>query len=460
MKRTFRKKLLISMTAITMCLTPSMFAQKSLLSTATNGLFENANDWILRPNAKFNTLQDNYLIIAGEYGTEYTSITSGNGMAELGYYHPGKVPFAFSGGLKMISDPHLTENINANDATNSKETTKYKNPAFNNWNAVARFTIGFPGLNGGKALSNLSIGARVNVTGHKNNGYEITKTNDINGATNTTTTVDMQLDNIVSVAVPIGMQLGAVYNYFMPYLIFNLEENQIGNDLTKTNTFSFFIYDKLTFKSLIPKGAETNIWVGAGSDAVSLPELEFPAYGTETNKYTGGQVGIANKVDFSIAGGIDIVLNPKLYFDWRTGKNMSYDMGVTLASDLGMFAKIGTSPISLFFGFTPRLQFSFGRVVTIRDTLNNTLHETIVEQNRNFSTNILWSGKLGMNILLPNNSSCDITLNVNTKESLVNLSAHLTIALPTRQTKKAATKSSSASKTDNKAKASTSTKKK
>lgn len=450
MIKAFRKKILISITTIVMCLTPSTFAQKSLLSSATNGLFENANDWILRPNAKFNTLEDNYLIIAGEYGAEYTSITSGNNMAELGYYHAGKIPFALSGGLKMISDPHLTETTNANDAINSKETTKYKNPAFNNWNAVARFTVGFPNLNGGKALSNLSIGARINVKGHKNNGYEVNKINNINGSTTENTIVDMQSDNDISIALPIGMQLGTVYNYFLPYLEFYLTEKQAGNISTKTNKFSFFVYDKVTFKTLIPRGVETNVWIGAGSDAVSIPELEVPAYGTETNKYTGGQVGIANKVDFSIAGGINIVLNPKLYLDWRTGNNNSYEMGFTLASDLGMFSKIGNSPISLFFGFTPRLQFSFGRVATIRDTVNNTQHETIIEQSRTLSTNILWSGKLGMNILLPNNSTCDITLNVNTKESLINLSAHLTIALPRRVVKatpKATTKSKTSTST-------------
>lgn len=446
MKQIFRKKLLISMTAMVMCLTSFTFAQKSLLSSATNGLFENANDWILRPNAKFNTLEDNYLIIAGEYGAEYTSITSGNGMAELGYYHSGKVPFALSGGLKMISDPHLTENTNAMDKINSKETIKYKNPAFNNWDAVARFTIGFPSLNGGKAISNLSIGARVNVKGHKNNGYEVTKTNNINGQIYETIATDMQFDNNISFAVPIGMQLGPVYNYLMPYFNVYLTETKLDKTSTKTDKFSFFIYDKLTFKSLIPRGVETNVWIGAGSDAVSLPELEIPAYGTETNKHTGGQVGISNKVDFSIAGGIHILLNPKFYFDWRTGNNKSYDMGFTLASDLGMYAKIGSSPISLFFGFTPRLQFSFGRVVTIRDTDNNTLHETIIEQSRDLSTNILWSGKLGMDILLPNNSTCDITLNVNTKESLINLSAHLTIALPRRVTKAKASTSTSTKK--------------
>ena len=63
--------------------------QVSLLNEATNGLFKNVNDYVIKPNVMFNTVETKQVIIGGGFNDlTFKSNTNGGGL--IGYYHPGK----------------------------------------------------------------------------------------------------------------------------------------------------------------------------------------------------------------------------------------------------------------------------------------------------------------------------------------------------------------------------------
>ena len=64
-------------------------SQVSLLNEATNGLFRNVNDFVIKPNVMFNTVETKQVIIGGGFNDlSFKSNTNGGGL--IGYYHPGK----------------------------------------------------------------------------------------------------------------------------------------------------------------------------------------------------------------------------------------------------------------------------------------------------------------------------------------------------------------------------------
>ncbi len=407
---------------LTICFV-SAYAQQSLLSEATNGLFTNVNDWIIRPNSKFNTVSDDHIIISSAFSNP-KSAAKPQGGAELGYFHAGAIPFGISLGLDFISDKHLTETKTVTENTKTTVVTKYENPAFNDWDGTFRFTAGVP------EMADISVGLMVNVKGSTNNAYKTVQTTVVNGAETKSVTTEYKKSSFdIMFSIPFGFRVGPVYNYLSPSFFLGVLKTE-GSGVTRANdnSFSFFIYDKAVFFSLIPGGSETAVWAGAGNSPVSTDETEIPAFGTASDKTLSGQAGISNRIDFSPLDSVSIVLNPKFYIDWLIGASGSYRMGYTFASDIGLYAQIAGLPVAVFFGMTPRLLFYHGETVDVRDE-GSTRTTTMKYAERKLGTDILWSGRLGLSLLLPKNMTCDVTCNVNTGETLINLSAQMTIAL-------------------------------
>lgn len=363
-------------------------AQQSLISSATNRLFTNANDWIMKPNVNFNLLENSYIIVAGEFGSATSNVSnSGNGVAELGYYHAGKVPFALSTALDM----------------------SFPKDGKKEYDVTARGTLGLP-MAKAKYFSNFSLGVLFHAAGSEIKNFE-KKSN-------------------FFFSVPFGMQLGPIYNILVPRFQWRSQkrDNNVSTGAVDVTDFTFLIYDKVTFKSLIPTGKETAIWAAYSNlDSMAIDELEIPAFGDLSDKNTNIQVGISNRIDFTPIEYIRISLNPKIYFDYRNPSNEENVFGYTIASDVGIFAKVGQSPVALYMAMTPRLRIYH-------------THTKRTGQDDDFefdlSTNVLWSGRLGINIGLPRNSEFDITCNINTSDQFINLSAQFTIALPDKKNSK------------------------
>ena len=79
--------------------------QASLLNEATDGLFLNVNDFVIKPNKMFNTVNTKQLLIGGGYDT--MGIQNGaNSGATLGYYHPGDIRWSVATSLYLTSEDH------------------------------------------------------------------------------------------------------------------------------------------------------------------------------------------------------------------------------------------------------------------------------------------------------------------------------------------------------------------
>ena len=67
MERSFRMKRIVT-GAIALLMACSMaIGQASLLNEATNGLFKNVNDFVIKPNIKFNTVETQQVLIGGGF---------------------------------------------------------------------------------------------------------------------------------------------------------------------------------------------------------------------------------------------------------------------------------------------------------------------------------------------------------------------------------------------------------
>ena len=147
-------------------------SQVSLLNEATNGLFRNVNDFVIKPNVMFNTVETKQVIIGGGFNDlSFKSNTNGGGL--IGYYHPGKkVHWSVATSLDMKSQKHNVEQVVETNGTTTT-TTEFKNPAFNSYAGGLRFTLGLP------ETMNLSAGLIAYFDGKSANQAEKTT----NGAT-------------------------------------------------------------------------------------------------------------------------------------------------------------------------------------------------------------------------------------------------------------------------------------
>ena len=406
-------------------------SQVSLLNEATNGLFRNVNDFVIKPNVMFNTVETKQVIIGGGFNdSSFKSNTNGGGL--IGYYHPGKkVHWSVATALDMKSQKHNVEQVvETNGSTTS--TTEFKNPAFNSYAGGLRFTLGLP------ETMNLSAGLITYFEGESKNEAETTK----NGAT--TYTAQTKKLNVI-LGFPVSIEITPeMYNFFEPY-IFISSDTKIdaqGNSEKLTLT-EFALYDKFTMQNLLPQpfGAETSFWLGLGvgkgdglGTLVGVEEIEKPAYQAvdydpdkkdETVGYevkVATQLGMSNLLDFSL-GVIQLRLKPMVYFDFLFGIHKSFTFGASAAVVAGAYTPLGDLPLALFFGITPGLQF----YNTVR--YEESLQGTTKYASRALTTSAFWTGKVGISVLLPENMIFDITLNVNPSNKTVGLSALMSVSL-------------------------------
>ena len=405
-------------------------SQVSLLNEATNGLFRNVNDFVIKPNVMFNTVETKQVIIGGGFNDlSFKSNTNGGGL--IGYYHPGKkVHWSVATALDMKSAKHNVEKTETNGTTTT--TTEFKNPAFNSYAGGLRFTLGLP------ETMNLSAGLIAYFEGESKNEAETTK--------NGTTTYTAQTKKLnVILGFPVSIEITPeMYNFFEPY-IFISSDTKIdaqGNSEKLTLT-EFALYDKFTMQNLFPQpfGAETSFWLGLGvgkgdglGTLVGVEEIEKPAYQAvdydpdkkdETVGYevkVATQLGMSNLLDFSL-GVIQLRLKPMVYFDFLFGIHKSFTFGASAAVVAGAYTPLGDLPLALFFGITPGLQF----YNTVR--YEESLQGTTKYASRALTTSAFWTGKVGISVLMPENMIFDITLNVNPSKKSVGLSALMSVSL-------------------------------
>lgn len=406
-------------------------SQVSLLNEATNGLFRNVNDFVIKPNVMFNTVETKQVIIGGGFNDlSFKSNTNGGGL--IGYYHPGKkVHWSVATALDMKSEKHNVEQVVETNGTTTS-TTEFKNPAFNSYAGGLRFTLGLP------ETMNLSAGLIAYFEGESKNEAETTK--------NGTTTYTAQTKKLnVILGFPVSIEITPeMYNFFEPY-IFISSDTKIdaqGNSEKLTLT-EFALYDKFTMQNLFPQpfGAETSFWLGLGvgkgeglGTLVGVEEIEKPAYQAvdydpdkkdETVGYevkVATQLGMSNLLDFSL-GVIQLRLKPMVYFDFLFGIHKSFTFGASAAVVAGAYTPLGDLPLALFFGITPGLQF----YNTVR--YEETPQGTTKYASRALTTSAFWTGKVGISVLLPENMIFDITLNVNPSKKSVGLSALMSVSL-------------------------------
>lgn len=419
---------------ITACTTA--VSQVSLLNESTNGLFRNVNDFVIKPNVMFNTVETKQVIVGGGFNDlTFKSNTNGGGL--IGYYHPGKLPWSVAAALDMKSEKHNVETVVETNGTTTT-TTEFKNPAFDTYQGGLRFTIGFPDV------MNLSAGIVAHFEGKSKNEAETTKTE----RDTTTTTITEQTKELdIILGVPVSIQFTpTMHNFFEPYIFISQDKTIVaGNTATnaeagsesKTTAVEFALYDKFTVQNLFPApwGAETSFWLGLGvgkgageGTLVGVEEIERPAYKSVDYESLGyevkvtTQLGMSNLIDFSV-GTIQLRVKPMTYFDFLFGVHKSFTFGATVAIAAGAYAPLSDLPLALFFGVTPGLQF----YNTAKYDESST--GTTKSASRALTTSAFWSGKVGISVLMPQNMAFDITLNVNQSGKSIGLSALMAVSL-------------------------------
>ncbi|MCI6953469.1 MAG: hypothetical protein SPE30_02225 [Candidatus Treponema excrementipullorum] len=419
---------------ITACTTA--VSQVSLLNESTNGLFRNVNDFVIKPNVMFNTVETKQVIIGSGFNDlTFKSNTNGGGL--IGYYHPGKLPWSVAAALDMKSENHNVESVTKTNGTTTT-TTEHKNPAFDTYQGGLRFTIGFPDI------MNLSAGIVAHFEGKSQNEAETTKTE----RDTTTTTITEQTKELdIILGVPVSIQFTpTIHNFFEPYIFISQDKRIVGGDTatnadagseSKTTAVEFALYDKFTMQNLFPApfGAETSFWLGLGvgkgageGTLVAVEEIEKPAYDSVDFESIGyevkvaTQIGMSNLLDFSV-GTIQLRVKPMTYFDFLLGVHKSFTFGATVAIAAGAYAPLSDLPLALFFGVTPGLQFY--NTAKYEESSTSTLKSA----SRALTTSAFWTGKVGISVLMPKNMAFDITLNVNQSGKSIGLSALMAVSL-------------------------------
>lgn len=415
--------------AVALIMTSSVaMGQASLLNEATNGLFRNVNDFVIKPNSMFNTVDSKQVIVGGGFNAMGLEGNSNSG-ALLGYYHPGAIRWSTAAYLNLTSEDHkVKENF-----TDNNEEVQHKNPAFERYDGGARFTLGLPDT------MNLSAGLLLLFDGNTTQPIESTTIK--NGTETVTVKTGTNTANF-TMGIPVGLEFTpSIYNYFSPIVDIKQTTTIKGSGSEDKDTaVAFTLYDKLTIQDLLPAplGSETAFWIAIGNMELSkiakIDELEKPAYTVQTDTANGysklkfaTQIGMSNLLSHSV-GGIELKMKPMVYFDILAGDHKSATFGATIAATAGIYAPLGKLPMVLFCGVTPSLQFYSTTYHT--ETTNGNTTTTDKAASRALTTNVLWSGKVGTSILLPRDMVLDVTFNVNNNTELsLGLSAQMTIAL-------------------------------
>ena len=415
--------------AVALIMTSSVaMGQASLLNEATNGLFRNVNDFVIKPNSMFNTVDSKQVIVGGGFNAMGLEGNSNSG-ALLGYYHPGAIRWSTAAYLNLTSEDHkVKENF-----TDNNEEVQHKNPAFERYDGGARFTLGLPDT------MNLSAGLLLLFDGNTTQPIESTTIK--NGTETVTVKTGTNTANF-TMGIPVGLEFTpSIYNYFSPIVDITQTTTIKGNGSEDKDTaVAFTLYDKLTIQDLLPAplGSETAFWIAIGNMELSkiakIDELEKPAYTVQTDTANGysklkfaTQIGMSNLLSHSV-GGIELKMKPMVYFDILAGDHKSATFGATIAAAAGIYAPLGKLPMVLFCGVTPSLQF-YSTTYHTEETTGNTTR-TYKDASRALTTNVLWKGKIGTSIILPKDMVLDVTFDVNNNTELsLGLSAQMTIAL-------------------------------
>lgn len=431
-----KKKIFIG--ALTLILTYSVaVGQSSLLNQTTNGLFQNVNDFVIKPNVMFNAVESKQIIVGG--GVDNMGFESNaTGGALLGYYHPSAIRWSVASMLDLgAAHNEQEESINKDGNLTGKSIT-YKNPVFSNYKGAIRLTFGLPDT------MNLSAGLVTYFNGDSSTPLETT-TIDHNANNAETVTIEKWVKNFnMLLGFPVGLEFSpSIYNFFEPIILVQETTRVNGgpanvdasHEETKDKKTSFMLYDKLTIQDLLPApfGSETAFWLGIGNANLhDITELEQPAYAIDAAGSYGykvnfsTQLGVSNLIDISV-GEVQVRFKPMVYIDLMTGEHKSITFGTTIAANAGAYVPLGVLPMSLFFGVTPRLQFYTTTYGNEQTNNNNTI--TTKGESRALTTNVFWTGKIGTSILLHKNVGLDVTFNVNTEDKSLGLSAQMSIAL-------------------------------
>lgn len=400
--------------------------QASLLNEATNGLFRNVNDFVIKPNIMFNTVDSKQVIVGGGFNAMGLEGNSNSG-ALLGYYHPSAIRWSTAAYLNLTSEDHKVEE----NFTEGNVEVQHKNPAFERYDGGVRFTLGLPDT------LNLSAGLLFLFDGNTTQPIESTR---IENGTETVTVKTGTNTAKFTMGIPVGLEFTpSIYNYFSP-IVHITQTTTINDSEDKDTAVAVAVYDKLTIQDLLPAplGSETAFWIAIGNMELSkiaeIDELEKPAYTTQDDTANGysklkfaTQFGMSNLLSHSL-GGIEVRMKPMVYFDMLAGDYKSFTFGATIAAAAGIYAPLGKLPMVLFCGVTPSLQFYTTTYHT--ETTNGNTTTTDKAASRALTTNVLWSGKVGTSIILPRDMVLDVTFNVNNNTELsLGLSAQMTIAL-------------------------------
>ena len=400
--------------------------QASLLNEATNGLFRNVNDFVIKPNSMFNTVDSKQVIVGGGFNAMGLEGNSNSG-ALLGYYHPSAIRWSTAAYLNLTSEDHKVEE----NFTEGNVEVQHKNPAFERYDGGVRFTLGLPDT------LNLSAGLLFLFDGNTTQPIESTR---IENGTETVTVKTGTNTAKFTMGIPVGLEFTpSIYNYFSP-IVHITQTTTINDSEDKDTAVAVAVYDKLTIQDLLPAplGSETAFWIAIGNMELSkiakIDELEKPAYTTQDDTANGysklkfaTQFGMSNLLSHSL-GGIEVRMKPMVYFDMLAGDYKSFTFGATIAAAAGIYAPLGKLPMVLFCGVTPSLQFYTTTYHT--ETTNGNTTTTDKAASRALTTNVLWSGKVGTSIILPRDMVLDVTFNVNNNTELsLGLSAQMTIAL-------------------------------
>ncbi|MBQ4330430.1 MAG: hypothetical protein IJC31_01185 [Spirochaetaceae bacterium] len=400
--------------------------QASLLNEATNGLFRNVNDFVIKPNIMFNTVDSKQVIVGGGFNAMGLEGNSNSG-ALLGYYHPSAIRWSTAAYLNLTSEEHKVEE----HFTEGNVEVQHKNPAFERYDGGVRFTLGLPDT------MNLSAGLLFLFDGNTTQPIESTR---IENGTETVTVKTGTNTAKFTMGIPVGLEFTpSIYNYFSP-IVHITQTTTINGSEDKDTAVAVAVYDKLTIQDLLPAplGSETAFWIAIGNMELSkiaeIDELEKPAYTTQDDTANGysklkfaTQFGMSNLLSHSL-GGIEVRMKPMVYFDMLAGDYKSFTFGATIAAAAGIYAPLGKLPMVLFCGVTPSLQFYTTTYHTEKTTGNATTTDKAAS--RALTTNVLWSGKVGTSIILPRDMVLDVTFNVNNNTELsLGLSAQMTIAL-------------------------------
>jgi len=340
-------KLKIIASLFTLCLAATLFADPTAtpttgpttlsdLSATSLNEFTNAIDWTAGPNDQFNKQKNDFIL----GGLDFTSST-GN----VGYYKSGNIPFALRGQFAAAHESKIK--------ITGVSTTDY--PVFKNVNYDFAGTLGLPSVN------NLSIGLDLNED-YSNSGYTTT--------TSAGATTDVTKNNSkFTVAVPVGFQINAMYNYG-----FLSVSHTAGKPLASSSVdgTTVTVFDKLRFQSLIKGGTETAVWVNPSFSGTSI-KAENTSNGI-TEKITSDidvkaiNAGISNRIDIPVADGINFVFDPFVSAtitgtseSTKTtvpGYSSSVDTGeidthFEIGAMLALEAKFSGTPLSVYAGVKP-----------------------------------------------------------------------------------------------------------